>query len=127
MAKFVIKTIALLLKNNKFAEFGDIIEDSHFATDVETLKTGGYIASPTKDDFAFAEAKKKGETVEPEKSVDTVKAKKPYKQMTKAELVEELNERKAEFDETATNADLISFLEKDDEDKKAAAEAGKGE
>ena len=64
MAKYKIKVIGLLLKNNKMAEFGELVEETNFSTPVADLVKGGYVSIATQADYKKikdAEAAKKSE------------------------------------------------------------------
>jgi hypothetical protein len=51
MAKYKIKVVGLLLRNNQMAEFGDIVDEESFSSPAEELKKQGYIDLATKADF----------------------------------------------------------------------------
>lgn len=101
MAKYKIKVIGLLLKNNKMANFGELVEDNLFNTPAVTLEEDGFIAKATKSDLDAAKA-------------SDSKAKNVYTSKTVEELQEELKTREIEFEEKALKPDLIKLLEADD-------------
>lgn len=51
MARYKVAVIAVLLKNNKTAAAGELIEENQFATKVEDLVKGGYVVKPTADEI----------------------------------------------------------------------------
>ena len=65
MPRFKVNVIQILLKNNKTAKYGDLVEEEQLNSKAETLVKEGYIVKPTKAELdAFAKANK---TVEPAK------------------------------------------------------------
>lgn len=59
MPKYKIAVIELLLKNNKTAKYGELVDEAEFNSPAADLKLRGYIATPTKKDLeAIAEAEK---------------------------------------------------------------------
>jgi|GEM_PF-6831509 len=62
MAKYKIKVVGLLLRNNQMAEFGDIVDEESFSSPAEELKKQGYIDLATKADInKLEEAEKEAE------------------------------------------------------------------
>jgi len=51
MARYKVAVIAVLLKNNKTAPAGELVEENQFATKVEDLVKGGYVVKPTADEI----------------------------------------------------------------------------
>lgn len=101
MAKYKIKVIGLLLKNNKMADFGALVEDNLFNTPAATLEEEGFIVKATKSDLDSSKD-------------DDSKGKKVYASNTVEELKEFLKTREIEFEEKALKPDLIKLLEADD-------------
>lgn len=48
MKKYSVKVIALSLKNNKIAKFGDIVDQSQVASDCKVLVESGYLEKAPK-------------------------------------------------------------------------------
>ena len=62
MAKYKIKVVGLLLRNNQMAEFGDIVDEESFSSPASELKKQGYIDLATKADInKLEEAEKETE------------------------------------------------------------------
>lgn len=68
--KYKVNTIQILLRNNKTANFGDLVTKEQLSSDPDELIEKGYISKPTKADLdkaakaeseAKAEAKEKAE------------------------------------------------------------------
>ena len=72
MPKFKIAVIEVLLKNNKTAKYGELVEDSQFNTDTEKLLEDGFITKPTKGDIEAA--KKLSDTDSKEKDLEAKEA-----------------------------------------------------
>ena len=59
MPRFKVNVIQILLKNNKTAKYGDLVEEEQLNSKAETLVKEGYIVKPTKAELdAFAKANK---------------------------------------------------------------------
>ena len=54
MPKFKIAVIEVLLKNNKTAKYGELVEDTQFNTDTDKLLEDGFITKPTKSEIEAA-------------------------------------------------------------------------
>ena len=54
MPKFKIAVIEVLLKNNKIAKYGELVEDNQFNTDTDKLMEDGFITKPTKGEIEAA-------------------------------------------------------------------------
>lgn len=126
MKKYKVAVVELLLKNNKVAQGNDFVNEDELTSSAEELIEKGFIKRPSKSEL---ESLKKEEdnsgVINPPADPATGNGAngsgvvvKTYKQMNKAELQEKLTEREIEFVDTATNADLISLLEADDEENK---------
>lgn len=108
MAKKVkINVIELLLKNNKVAKFGEIVDESQLSSSADELKKKGYITGLSKSDLKDLDSNKKDDE---DQGSET-----PYSDLTKAELSDELSSRKIEHDPKAKNDDLIRLLLEDDD------------
>ncbi|QHJ82252.1 MAG: hypothetical protein [Caudoviricetes sp.] len=101
MAKYKIKVIGLLLKNNTMASFGQLVEDNLFNSSAENLEKDGFISKATKSDLDAAKA-------------SDSKAKNVYMSKTVEELQAELKTREIAFEEKALKTDLVKLLEADD-------------
>ena len=76
MAKYKIAVIAVLLKNNKTAAAGELVDENQFATKVEDLIKGGYVVKPTADEIKeWKKLHEKEETADGKITTDEAKAK----------------------------------------------------
>ena len=72
MPRFKVNVIQILLKNNKTAKYGDLVEEEQLNSKAETLVKEGYIVKPTKAELdAFAKANKANSQADVEVKTDT--------------------------------------------------------
>ena len=77
MPRFKVNVIQILLKNNKTAKYGELVEEEQLNSKADALVKEGYIVKPTKAELdAFAKAHK---TVEPAKTEEPAKTVEPAK------------------------------------------------
>lgn len=61
MAKYKVKTIQILLKNNTTADYGELIDENLLSSDAEELVKKGYISKATKSDLDLEKNEAKAE------------------------------------------------------------------
>lgn len=66
MAKYKVLVIGLSIKNNKVAKFGDLVEESHLSSDVESLVKGKFIEKVKEKEVEEAESTENVEVEEAE-------------------------------------------------------------
>ena len=72
MPKFKVNVIQILLKNNKTAKYGDLVEEEQLNSKADALVKEGYIVKPTKAELdAFAKANKANSQADVEVKTDT--------------------------------------------------------
>ena len=77
MPRFKVNVIQILLKNNKTAKYGELVEEEQLNSKADALVKEGYIVKPTKAELdAFEKAHK---TEEPAKTVEPAKTEEPAK------------------------------------------------
>lgn len=121
--KFKVNTIEILLKNNKFAGYGEIVSEEQLSSPAADLEKAGFIVKPTKSDLD--KALKSKEELQAEKDAEAA-AKADEK--AKAEKDAQDAADKAEK-EAKTAADKAEKEAKEAADKAAvdaAKEAAKG-
>ena len=82
MPKYKIAVIEVLLKNNKTAKYGELVEDTQFNTDTDKLMEDGFITKPTKGEIEAA--KKLSDTDSKEKDSEAKEAAKKRAEIEKA-------------------------------------------
>ena len=72
MPKFKVNIIQILLKNNKTAKYGELVEEEQLNSKADALVKEGYIVKPTKAELdAFAKANKTNSQADVEVKTDT--------------------------------------------------------
>lgn len=72
MPKFKVNVIQILLKNNKTAKYGELVEEEQLNSKADALVKEGYIVKPTKAELdAFAKANKANSQADVEVKTDT--------------------------------------------------------
>ena len=72
MPRFKVNVIQILLKNNKTAKYGDLVEEEQLNSKADALVKEGYIVKPTKAELdAFAKANKANSQADVEVKTDT--------------------------------------------------------
>ena len=72
MPKFKVNVIQILLKNNKTAKYGELVEEEQLNSKADALVKEGYIVKPTKAELdAFAKANKANSQTDVEVKTDT--------------------------------------------------------
>ena len=67
MPRFKVNVIQILLKNNKTAKYGELVEEEQLNSKADALVKEGYIVKPTKAELdAFAKANKTNSQAEAE-------------------------------------------------------------
>lgn len=112
--KFKVNTIEILLKNNKFATYGELVSEEQLSSPAADLEKAGFIVKPTKSDLD--KAAKSKEEVQAEKDAEAA-------EKAKAEKDAQDAADKAEKD-AKTAADKAEKEAKEAADK-AAADAAK--
>ena len=72
MPRFKVNVIQILLKNNKTAKYGELVEEEQLNSKADALVKEGYIVKPTKAELdAFAKANKANSQADVEVKTDT--------------------------------------------------------
>lgn len=81
MPKFKVNVIQILLKNNKTANYGELVDEEQLTSKAETLVKDGFVIKPTKAELdAFNKSQKQEEKkVEAPKTTEPPKTGEPEK------------------------------------------------
>jgi len=104
MAKYKIKVIQHLLKGNRIAKSGEVVDGSQFIN-LQASLDGGYI-----EEFKDKEDKKDEKVDAGDKPTPLMIELKKVKSLNKEKLSEYAVENKIEFDAELSKKDLLAFI-----------------
>ncbi len=108
--KVKVNVIEILLKNNKIAKYGDIVDATKLTQKIDDLIQSGFVTPYNGEvELAHGDSEDKGLTNE-----DNDLTAEDYSDLTKAELNDLLDARGIEHDEKARNDELRQLLIDDD-------------